>query len=91
LSPALRRAQRFDSLRQQPQELGFGYWQPPSFRNGSLAVVRSELQSGAPVSAWVAPDPRHEYPTHSLQAPDWHAVIAQHPFGRHPRRRRRSS
>jgi hypothetical protein len=45
LSPALRLAERPDSLRQKPQDLGFGYGQPSSFRNGRVGFVRSELQS----------------------------------------------
>jgi hypothetical protein len=45
LGPALRLAEHSDALRQQPQDLGFGYGQPSSFRNGRVGFVRSELQS----------------------------------------------
>ena len=53
LGPALRLAERSDALRQQPQDLGFGYGQPSSFRNGRYGFVRSELQSSDGVSTEV--------------------------------------
>jgi hypothetical protein len=47
LSPAPRLAQHFDAHCQLPENLGLGYGQPPSFRNGRPSVVRSEVQSNA--------------------------------------------